>query len=80
MSSGQAGDSGILARFKRNRPLIVMGTMVVAAHFGWRWLQNQPGVRHPDAPIDKDVSEDWPIVRLGKRLLKGKEEETTEAK
>ena len=64
MSSGQAGDSGILQRIKRNRPLIVMGTMVVAAHFGWRWLQNQPGVRHPDAPIDKDVSEDWPIVRV----------------
>ena len=64
MSSGQAGDAGILQRFKRHRAVIVMGSMVVAAHFGWRWLQNQPGVRHPDAPINQDVREEWPIVRV----------------
>ena len=69
MSSGQAGDAGILQRFKRHRAVIVMGSMVVAAHFGWRWLQNQPGVRHPDAPINQDVREEWPIVRVRLRAF-----------
>merc|ERR1711944_184295 len=74
----QAGDNGILQRLRSNRPTIIICGMVLGAHFGWRWLQNQPGVRHPDAPIDQDVREDWPIVRLGKRLMSGKPDETTQ--
>ena len=60
----QAGDSRILSGLKRNRSAIVMLGIVVGGHYGWRWLQNQPGVRHPDAPKDEVMKEDWPIVRV----------------
>ena len=66
----QAGDNRILQKLRSNRPTIVICGMVLGAHFGWRWLQNQPGVRHPDAPIDQDVGEDWPIVRVRESLLR----------
>ena len=60
----QSGDSGLLKTLKRNRSAIVMLGIVAGGHFGWRWLQNQPGVRHPDAPKEEVVKEDWPIVRV----------------